>query len=1576
MKLLSPVLFVITASVLSLSTQLAAANIVINEIHFDPDDKTEWVEFIEIQNTGNASVNLSGWSVTNAVEFTIPAGTSITAGGYVVIGQRLQDITQKYGVTSSTVKAPFDGRLDNNGETIELQNTEGETVDRVNYGLGFPWPTVGDSVSDQSTGTSYSIQLLNPALDNDLAGSWRSAPPTPGRQNSVLTNNIPPQIRQVEHLPQQPKSNETVLITAKITDPDGVANVQLHYQIVDPGNYIALKDAAYESEWDDVTMHDDGLNGDLIGGDSVYAAQLPTSIQAHRRMIRYRITAADLLNNSLMVPYTDDPQPNFTYFVYDGVPSWTGADRPGQTEAVTYSSELLTSIPVYHLITSKEEAEKCTWHDQYDGNDYPYMGTLVYDGVVYDHIPMRARGGVWRYSMGKNMWKFNMNRGHSFQAHDNYGNPYDTHWDKVNLGANIQQRDYNHRGEQGMFESVGFRLFELAGMESPKTNFVHFRIIDEANEDGLQNAAHPSLTNSGTQYDGDFWGLYLATEQVDGQFLDRNNLPDGNLYKMENGFGEIRNQSPLGVKDASDLSGFISSFRSRATEDWWRANTDLSRYYNYRSIVEAIHHYDIANGKNYYYYLDPMTKQWFHLPWDIDLTWADNMYGQGDDPFKQSSILRNDAINIEYQNRQREIIDLLYNPDQANQLIDEYASFIYNPNGESFVDADRAMWDYHWVMGNQALSQGYKNSTQKSGQGEFYRIAASRDFPGMLKIMKDYVASRGQWITSRLLSNDQDIPNTPVITHQSNSFALDNLRFEVNDFSDPNAGGAFAAIKWRIAEVEPFAQPWVADNLSIPGTNYTLQISDKTEWSYFKGVSEPSNPNYLWLLPGYDASAWSKGMTPIGYGESIITTNLSDMRNNYSTVYLRKTFEITNPEDIGQLQAFVMYDDGFIMWINGHFVLSQNVFSEATSYNATAVSALEDLTFTQHDLPDPSSYLVSGTNIIAVQVLNQSLGSSSDCFFDMALLSLPPSGNTGSGAGNQTPPRGIQRSDRPLKYEIDAVWESEEITSFQDQITIPSNTLVAGRSYRVRAKMKDDTGRWSHWSQPIQFTAAAAPAQLTAAENLRITELMYHPSIDLEFEYIELHNTGTAAAIDISGFSFTNGITFTFPPNTVIPAGGYLILSNALHDAERARFRQNYRLDANTVIYGPYTGNLNNAGEVVELITAGGSNTLIEFEYHDGRGWAHHADGSGHSLVPLSSAIPDEINESLNYGGNWRASAYIGGSPGKADPDPAPGLVINELSANNTFGNDWIEIHNPTANAISLGGWFLSDDNELLRKWALPNFQIRPGQYISFDADNDFNVDGNGFGLSANGEQVILSHLPGTNNRVEDSVAFKAQDEIASWGRNAVHPNDWTNTPLTRDGANQPLNTMVIIDELMYHPDGDNSVGEYIELLNPTSFAIPLYSELGPWRLDGGIEFVFPPNLSLPPQSRMLIVPFDPQNQTNKNAFMALYPDNNRQTLIIGPYTNNLSNQGERIAVEKLMDIDATDGSTDWAIVDEVIYFDRAPWTQEADGMGKALQRISSQGAGSAPQNWKAHQPSPGKEESTETPVNFWMIYE
>jgi len=585
------------------------SGVVINEIHYDPDVKTELVEFIELHNTTAADIDLTGWYFTNAISYQFPEGSILPAGGYIIVAQDPINIGIKWSrgrfiVPPSLVFGPFNGKLGNNGDRIMLYNAYGEEIDKVDYQLGFPWPTVGEAVPYNQPGTGHSIQLINPSLDNDLAGSWRSASPTRAAFNaSVYLDNTPPHIRQVNHSPKQPQSGQAVTITAKVTDPDGVLDVTLSYQLVEPGNYINIKDWQYNANWTNIAMHDDGLNGDAIAGDDIYSVQLPGSIQVHRRLVRYRITVTDSGGRGLMVPYMDDPQPNFAYFVYDGVPAWYGADRPGATAVVKYDSDVMSSLPVYQLISKKSDVEECTWLDKVawngpDANDYRWNGTLVYDGQVYDHIRYRTRGGVWRYAMGKNMWKFDFNRGHRFQARDDYGKKYETKWNKLNFSACIQQGSFGQRGEQGMFEAISFKLFNMAGVPASKTNWLHFRIIDERNEDGNLNASHSPLTSRGTQYDGDFWGLYMTIEQMDGCFLDEHDLPDGNLYKMEDG-AKLNNQGPTAVTDGSDVSSFRSGYQSASSADWWGSNVHLDAYYGLYAIYNAVHHGDITS-KNHF----------------------------------------------------------------------------------------------------------------------------------------------------------------------------------------------------------------------------------------------------------------------------------------------------------------------------------------------------------------------------------------------------------------------------------------------------------------------------------------------------------------------------------------------------------------------------------------------------------------------------------------------------------------------------------------------------------------------------------------------------------------------------------------------------------------------------------------------------------------------------------------------------------------------------------------------------------------------------------------------------------------
>jgi len=102
------------------------------------------------------------------------------------------------------------------------------------------------------------------------------------------------------------------------------------------------------------------------------------------------------------------------------------------------------------------------------------------------------------------------------------------------------------------------------------------------------------------------------------------------------------------------------------------------------------------------------------------------------------------------------------------------------------------------------------------------------------------------------------------------------------------------------------------------------------------------------------------------------------------------------------------------------------------------------------------------------------------------------------------------------------------------------------------------------------------------------------------------------------------------------------------------------------MVLGPYSGNLANDGESIEVKPAGGSTNLIACTFSDVRGWPLSADGAGHALVP--TVWGDQGDGRLDHPLGWRASAHIHGSAGRSDPAPFDGLLINEVAAHFSSG--------------------------------------------------------------------------------------------------------------------------------------------------------------------------------------------------------------------------------------------------------------------------------------------------------------------
>ena len=720
----------------------------------------------------------------------------------------------------------YAGKLSNSGETLVLRNAAGAVADEVTYKPGFPWPTAAD-------GAGPSMELIHPLLDNDLGGSWRSAgnglsgQPSPGHQNSVFSDVAAPQIRQVQVTPQQPISGQVVVLTAKVTDPDGVASVNLAYQVVRPGDYIRQSDSRYETEWQLLPMRDDGVGADIAAGDDVYSVGIPSEVQVHRHLVRYRITASDHLGQAVRTPYADDEQGNFAYFVYDGIPEWTGADRPGHTEPVTYDTDVTRSLPAFHLLSRESDVLASNFDTRYNTTEFRFEATLVAGGEVYDHIRYRIRGQYSTYVAGKNKWKLKFLRGHEFQGYDQYGTPWPEELRTLNFGTAASPWAPANRGLAGMDEALAFRLFNMAGVAAPHASPFQLRVIDSQEEAPARS-----------QYEGDLWGLYLAFENPSGDFLRSHDLPDGNLFRMQNTASELENHGFGLPGNLSDLNAFTSTrtgynLSPSQSVSWWREHVDLEGYYGYRSVVEAVNHSDIRDRENMLLFFNPETEKWSMLPWDVDLLYEEfDRWGpegvQSASPLEQfRKALVHDELMIEFQNRARELQDLLLNDDQGAQVVEEYARYV-----EPFAAIDRAMWDYHPRV-RQSPANGqhygafyrevYRYPAGNGAAGQVRRAISPVGFEGMVNWVKEFISQDG-FGGGRLegLARDPQIPDTPTVSYQGSvGFPAADLTFRASEFRDPQGDDTFAGLQWRLGQVRNPTTPGY-----VPSEPWRYEIDD------------------------------------------------------------------------------------------------------------------------------------------------------------------------------------------------------------------------------------------------------------------------------------------------------------------------------------------------------------------------------------------------------------------------------------------------------------------------------------------------------------------------------------------------------------------------------------------------------------------------------------------------------------------------------------------------------------------------------------------------------------------------------
>jgi len=164
--------------------QPSGMNVVINEINYNSHPGYNAGDWIEIYNNTFSDIDISGWILKdNKDEHTyhFPEDFILGKDNYVVLCNNTDSFTIQYPSVWN-FRGIFDFGLNSNDDVLRLFDANMNLIDYVAYSNNDPWPSKPD-------GEGYTLQLINPDLDNSIPQNWKTGSEilgTPGSLNIVL----------------------------------------------------------------------------------------------------------------------------------------------------------------------------------------------------------------------------------------------------------------------------------------------------------------------------------------------------------------------------------------------------------------------------------------------------------------------------------------------------------------------------------------------------------------------------------------------------------------------------------------------------------------------------------------------------------------------------------------------------------------------------------------------------------------------------------------------------------------------------------------------------------------------------------------------------------------------------------------------------------------------------------------------------------------------------------------------------------------------------------------------------------------------------------------------------------------------------------------------------------------------------------------------------------------------------------------------------------------------------------------------------------------------------------------------
>lgn len=280
-------------------------------------------------------------------------------------------------------------------------------------------------------------------------------------------------------------------------------------------------------------------------------------------------------------------------------------------------------------------------------------------------------------------------------------------------------------------------------------------------------------------------------------------------------------------------------------------------------------------------------------------------------------------------------------------------------------------------------------------------------------------------------------------------------------------------------------QKWALPNASIPAQGHLLIFASGKdrglfakhwetivdwgdEWRYFPGTSEPDSN---WNQPGYIDTTWSTGNSGFGSGDGDDSTILPGL----VSIYIRKEFNISSLSNIETFILHIDADDAFVAYLNGVEIARENLYSPGSfvAHNQPAQYESE-ARLINGELPrvyyikKTNSYLVEGTNVIAIQGQNMYSNGDDQSLIPMITLGMDSAPPNPSGVPYYIEAQIPQiHTDFKLSSTGETITLSDSVGSIIDQISYDNipYPLSYGRGI-------DGGSMWCYTNQPSPSTAS------------------------------------------------------------------------------------------------------------------------------------------------------------------------------------------------------------------------------------------------------------------------------------------------------------------------------------------------------------------------------------------------------------------------------------------------------------------------------------------------------------------------